>query len=99
MKQLQQYAGLFALIAAIISALNYFPNKTDFNALADQVKQHGYELEYQNALRTYEFVSRQVERNPKDKELQLRLKEADSRLRRIEQKLIEKSVPANQPEK
>lgn len=97
MKQLQQYAGLFALIAAIVSALNYFPTKSEFVALASQVQEHTMELEYQTALRTYEFFLRQVERTPKDAELIQRLKEAEARLKRVEQKLLQKESTLKTP--
>ena len=64
--------ALGGLVAMIISALSFFPTRKDFEALASNVKQNSEQLNYQSALRTYEFLLKILEKNPRDVELNAR---------------------------
>ena len=77
-------AAFLALVGTIVGGLSYFARQTDLEALAGDLKQTSQQVNYQSALRLYEFLVTQHEKAPRDTVVERRMKEAEKRVKALE---------------
>lgn len=88
--------ALFGLVAGIVAALEYFATEEELEVVISkveatqrQVTANRDELQYQSALRTYEFLVKKREQYPEDRDIQKKVAEAEKRLKQLECKIFQ----------
>ena len=77
------------LVGMIVGGLAYFATDEELDAVAASVQQNTEELNYQSALRQYEFLLKKSLEYPEDQELARKLAESSKRVRFYECRLFD----------